>query len=121
MFFSEFPNISQSDLDKINLSEEAQQFYSEPDNLKRILIERALYKKAYETQKQNIDDTVSKFDSIMSQKVTPTMTLRDYAYSKYYENLFSKMNSFTPQFQIEFNKNIKIEEDNIFIKNFILF
>ena len=121
MLFSEFPKLSQSDLDKVNLTPEAHEFYSDPNELKRLLIERAMYKKAYEKQQQNIDDVVSKIDSIMSQKVTQSMTLRDYAYSKYYENLFSKINSFKPRFQIEFNKNIKIEEDIYFIKNFILF
>ena len=86
-----FPDLSQADLDKINLTQEAQEFYSDPNVLKRLLIERAMYKKAYETQQQKINDTVSKVDKIMSQKVTPTLTLRDYAYKEYYENLFSKI------------------------------
>ena len=81
-----FPDIKQEELDKFDISQEVQQFYSEPDNLKRLLIEHTLYKKAYEpqTQKQNINDVVSKIDNIMSQKITQTLTLRQYAYNKYY-------------------------------------
>ena len=89
--FPSFPDLSQADLDKVNLTAEAQEFYSYPNELKRLLIERAVYKKAYETQQQKINDTVSKIDKIMSQKVTPTMTLRDYAYQEYFKNIFSKI------------------------------
>jgi len=56
--FPSFPDLSQADLDKINLTQEAQEFYSDPNELKRLLIERAMYKKAYETQQQKINDTV---------------------------------------------------------------
>jgi hypothetical protein len=128
-----FSEITKEELDKLKLTQEVQQFYSEPDNLKRLLIERALYKKAYETQQEKINDSIKEIDSIMSQKVTPTMTLRDYARNyalrdyarnyalrEYYNSLFSKFKfnfDFVPK--IKFNHYYKIENDIQFIKNFI--
>jgi hypothetical protein len=119
-----FPEITKEELDKLNLTQEAQQFYSEPDNLKRLLIERETYKKAYVAQQDNINNVVKEIDSIMSQKVTPTMTLRDYARNyarrEYYNISKFKFNfnfDFVPK--IKFNHYYKIENDIQFVKNFI--
>lgn len=69
-------------------------------------------------QQQKIKNVVKEIDSIMSQKVTPTMTLRDYArnyaHREYYNSLFSKFKfnfdfDFVPK--IKFNHYYKIEND----------
>lgn len=84
------------------------------------MIEREIYKKAYVEQQDKINNVVKEIDSIMSQKVTQPMTLRDYARREYYNSLFSKFKfnfDFVPK--NKFNHYYKIENDIQFVKNFI--
>jgi len=91
---STMPELSQAELDKLILTPEAKAHYSQENEIKRLIIERETYKRAYEQQQENINEVVNKIDTIMSQQVK-----LDY----------SKM----PRF--------KIKDDIEYIKNFIFY
>jgi hypothetical protein len=132
---SSMPELSQAELDKLILTPEAKAHYSQENEIKRLIIERETYKRAYEQQQKNINEVANKIDIIMSQPVkttkhtytddsgmsrtcTQTVSLREYAQREYfnhqYETLFSKMNfSKMPRF--------KIVNEIDYIKNFIFY
>ena len=102
---SSVPELSQAELDKLVLTPEAKTHYSQENEIKRLIIERETYKKAYELQQENINEVVNKLDNIMSQQ--------EY-FNHQYETSLSKMNfSKMPRF--------KIEDDIEYIKNFIFY
>jgi hypothetical protein len=119
--------IPQETLDKLILTPEAKEFYSQENELKRLLIERALYKKAYETRQQNIDEFITEYDKIMSTPVstkkwsftnidgvnktfTSVKTLRDCVRQYYHENMFQPVRF-----------NCKIEKDITFLRDYNFF
>ena len=62
--FSSMPELSQAEIDKLILTPEAKAHYSQENEIKRLIIERETYKKAYELQQENINDVVNKLDNI---------------------------------------------------------
>ena len=44
--------LTKDDLSKLTLSQEAQEHYSQPDEIKRLLSERKTYKRTYEAQQK---------------------------------------------------------------------
>jgi hypothetical protein len=81
------------ELDKVSLSDETKNFYcSNPNELKRVLMERDLYKLLYNEQQKRINIFTNQFESIMNQKISSTgKTLRGYAYDRYWEDSFSRI------------------------------
>jgi hypothetical protein len=66
---SSMPKLSQAELDKLILTPEAKAHYSQENEIKRLIIERETYKRAYEQQQKNINEVANKIDTIMSQPV----------------------------------------------------
>lgn len=93
---SEFPEISQEELDSIKISPEVKEHYSQENELKRLLIERTTYKKAYEKQQEKIDNYIREWNNMMSSPVviktntkTTIKTLRDILQREYFNHAFS--------------------------------
>lgn len=87
---STMSEISQAELDKLILTPEAKAHYSQENEIKRLIIERETYKRAYELQQENINKFVNKLNNIMSPQVK-----FDY----------SKMSRFKVENKIEYFKN----------------
>jgi len=115
--------IPQETLDKLVLTPDAKEFYSQDNELKKLLIERETYKKAYETQQKNIDEFTTQWDKAMNmpvstrtwtiengdgfkQKYKCTQTLRDYVREEYYKNIFK-----TIRFDTKLENEIKYFKD----------
>ncbi len=86
------PELTKEDLDKITLKPEAIEHYSQPDELKKLLVERELYKRSFEEQSKRITEFQTKFNDIMGTPVRNeygrTQSLRSYCHDKYYEQSF---------------------------------
>lgn len=78
---------------KVKMSDDTIKFYSSnPDALKELILEREYFKAISELQQQRINDFTTRFNKIMEQKIDSTgRTLWSYAYDKYYENLYTKL------------------------------
>lgn len=122
---SDFAEIPQETLDSLILSPEAKAHFSQENELKRLIIERETYKKAYETQQKSIDEFTTQWDKLMSTPVAThkwsitdingrkvsykvTQTLRDWTLQQYYNDIFIKSVRFNDKIQNE----IKIETFN---------
>ena len=100
----------------LKLTPEAKAHYSQENELKKLLIRRAIYKKAYEEQQKGIDEFTTQFYNTMNTpvKITNTKsnirikTLRDLASQYYYEDLFSRF-KFTsnPRYNFKIMDEIK--------------
>ncbi len=125
------PEIPQETLDKLILTPEAKAHYSQENEIKRLLIERETYKRAYEEQQKKIDEFANQWDNMMSTPVevrrttfydmkgnertsTNIVTMRDYIHQKAYEyryrDLMKRM-TFPEEiskfnFRIKYDKNI---------------
>lgn len=107
---SSMPELSQAELDKLILTPEVKAHYSQENEIKRLIIERETYKRAYEQQQKNINEAANKIanetDTIilqpveirkhkyrvgMSRTCTYTVPLRKY-FNHQYETLSPKMN-----------------------------
>ena len=121
---SDLAEIPQKTLDSLILSPEAKAHYSQENELKRLIIERETYKRAYETQQKSIDEFTTQWDKIMStsvethkwsitdingrkQSYTVTQTLRDWTRQHYYTDII-KSDRF----------DNKIENEITYFKNF---
>jgi hypothetical protein len=71
------------DLDKLNLDKKTLEFYADPNNLKCLLIEHGVYKKAFDTQQKNIDDFISKISYKFSKSVLRNCNNKFYYIIKY--------------------------------------
>ena len=104
LLISIFLEIPKETLDKITIDPDTLKHYQQENEIKRLLIERETYKRAYEEQQQNIQEVVNEVDNIMSRPVeienksyqdsfgikhtsTHIVTLREYAKRKCNYNL----------------------------------
>lgn len=122
----EMPEIPQETLDKLILTPEAKEHYLQENELKKLIIERETYKRAYEAQQKNIDTFQKNWNNIMStlvdkhRNVTFGVWIRREAFK-------FKLDQFMKQFElpkydasyIKF-KDFKIEKDIYFIKDFAI-
>ena len=87
------PELTKEELDKITLKPEAIEHYSQPDELKKLLVERELYKRSFEEQSKRITEFQTKFNDIMETPVRNeygrAQSLRSYCREKYYEQVFN--------------------------------
>lgn len=109
---TQIPEIPQEILDNLTLTTEAKEFYTQENEIKRLVIERETYKRAYEEQQKRIDTFTKEWNKIMDKQVTRTQTMRQYVNQEYYKQLFSKM-KFNKvydfiDYDIVYNKNYKI-------------
>jgi len=119
----QLPEITQETLDKITLTPEGKEFYTQDNEIKRLLIERETYKRVYEEQQKRIDTFTKEWDKIMDKQVTRTHTMRQYVNQEYYKQLFSKMKLDNVykfiDYDIVYNKNYKfIDYDIVYNKNY---
>lgn len=120
--FSE--QIPDKTLDSLILSPEAKAHYSQENELKRLLIERETYKRAYETQRKSIDDFKTEWEKLMSTPVeihkwtityhdgftksyNRTLTLRDLVREKTYDTIYKSLKF-----------NYKIGDEITYFKNY---
>ena len=54
------PEISEDTLNKIKMSSDRREFYSQENELKRVLIEREIYKRMFEEQQKRLDNFTKK-------------------------------------------------------------
>lgn len=102
--------------DRFNLTHETKEFYSNPDNLKSLLIDSETYKRLFEEQQKRIDKFVEKINSLTYPKYPTHKT-----YQNYYKFDIIKPNT-------RFNKNYysligkkdknRIYDEIYFIKDF---
>lgn len=121
---SDFAEIPTETLDSLILSPEAKAHFSQENELKRLIIERETYKRAYETQQKSIDEFTTQWDKLMSTPVEThkwtitdingrkesykiTQTLRDWTRQQYYNDIFKS---------IRFNDKMKNEIE--YLKNY---
>jgi hypothetical protein len=87
------PELTKEELDKITLKPEVIEHYSQPDELKKLLVERELYKRSFEEQSKRITEFQTKFNDIMETPVRNeygrTQSLRSYCHEKYFEQVFN--------------------------------
>ena len=81
------PELTNEELSKFVLTQEALAHYSQPDEIKRLLIERETYKRAFEEQQKRITTFTTEFDKIMEKPIINefgrTHSLRSYINGKY--------------------------------------
>ncbi len=122
-------NITQQELDKLILTPETLAHFSQPGEIKRLLIERETYKRAYEQQQKNIKDFETDFNNIMEQPVRNeygrTQSLRSYCHQKYWEHTYDilfrkKSKVYITKFDLPKYDFLKydINYDNSFITRF---
>jgi len=63
------PDIPQETLDQLILTPEAKAHYSQENEIKRLLIERETYKRAYEEQQKKIDEFANQWVDVLSTPV----------------------------------------------------
>jgi hypothetical protein len=122
---TELPEIPQETLDSLILTPEAKAHYSQENEIKRLLIERETYKRAYESQQKSINEFAKKWDEIMEMPVSTrtwtmtnldgtrnkfrvTQTFRDYVRDEYYKNVVKTIRfDYKIGNEIEYFKNYK--------------
>jgi len=122
----EIPEIPQETLDKLILTPEAKEHYSNENELKKLIIERETYKRAYEAQQKKIDTFQKDWDNIMStlvdkhRNVTFGNWIRREAFKFKVDQLMKQFE--LPKYDVSFMKfkDYKIEKDIYFIKDFAM-
>ena len=72
------PNFTKDHLDRMKLKPEDHAYYSQPDEIKRLLLERNYYKLALEKQTEKVKNVSKCFDSILNTSNFPTYLLINY-------------------------------------------
>jgi len=122
----EIHEIPQETLDKLILTPEAKEHYSNENELKKLIIERETYKRAYEAQQKKIDTFQKDWDNIMStlvdkhRNVTFGNWIRREAFKFKVDQLMKQFE--LPKYDVSFMKfkDYKIEKDIYFIKDFAM-
>jgi hypothetical protein len=120
MSISSLQSLTDIDLDKMKLTPEAQAYYSQPNEIKRLLVERETYKRLYEEQNNRIDDFTKKWNKfldmpIISNSVKSFRNIMNEAKIDYY---FSKFNYNISKYPKKFN--YKLDNEVYFVKSFAL-
>jgi hypothetical protein len=66
------PNFTKDHLDRMELKPEDHAYYSQPDEIKLLLLERNYYKSALEKQTEKINNFSKCVDSILNKSNIPT-------------------------------------------------
>lgn len=120
------PGFTQEDLDKVKLSVEDLEYYSKPDEIKRILLERNFYKLSMEKQIEKNNNASAILNSILDSPISITKKVYTGQYGNKKTLLISKsardlvyeyrLNKITTQLFL--NKNIDFSQyDNILNAN----
>ena len=72
------PSFTKDHLDRMKLKPEDHAYYSQPDEIKLLLLERNYYKSALEKQTEKIKNASKCFDSILNKSNFPTYLLINY-------------------------------------------
>ena len=101
MSISSLQSLTDIDLDKMKLTPEAQAYYSQPNEIKRLLVERETYKRLYEEQNNRIDDFTKKWNKFIHTTITS-----------------NSVKSFISKYPKKFN--YKLDNEVYFVKSFAL-
>ena len=112
----QLPELTNEELSKINLTKEALEHYSQPDEIKRLLVEREMYKRTYEEQQKRITTFVTEFDKIMEKPIRNefgrTQSLRSWVREKYWQVQYEQLKPRFTKIAVDY------EIDPDFIKRF---
>ena len=64
------PNFTQEHLDKVSLSPEELEYYSKPDEIKRLLLERSYYQLTTQKLVEKINTAANHLNSILDKPIT---------------------------------------------------
>lgn len=114
-----FSEIPQETLDKITMTPEVKEFYSQENEIKRLLIERETYKRAYEEQQKRITDFQEKWDKFLDTSINSSgKTFRNYMNEAKYNYFYDKIYYFKPTNNYILTN--KIKKDIFYIKNYFI-